>query len=82
MMKYSFMSKYANCTKEQMIGLIQSTDKPCRYTYGYTWKNPTTYKVPITKEEAIAKLNSNGYVDADEQDDCIHINEFSANDMW
>lgn len=82
MLKYSFMSKYSNCTKDEIINLIANTNKPCKFTYGYTWKNPTTYKVPMTREDAIKKINSNGLIDVEVYDDYIHINEFSDNDMW
>lgn len=39
--------------KNEDIERIQNTNKDIRYTYGFTWKNPTTNKVLITKEKAI-----------------------------
>jgi len=82
MLKYSFMSSYANCTKEQMLGFMKQTDKPFKFTYGLGYRHPITYKVDMTREDAIKKLLGNGLVDVTEEDDYIHVNEFSDNDMW
>lgn len=66
------------------IKRIQNTEKDIRYTYGFTWKNPTTNKVLVTKEKAIEILNSGNYAhyDLTDTEEYLHLNLFSANDMW
>lgn len=67
---------------EKAKEVIQATNKPIVYTYGFEFKNPTTHRVSITKEEAIEKIENEYYLDITEEDDCIHFNAFSSNDMW
>jgi hypothetical protein len=77
------MSKYSNCTKEQAVELIKSTEKPIRYTYGLEYRNPTTCRVLIDKEKALEYMGDKyALVDCTEYDDWIHIKEYSSNDMW
>ena len=63
---------------------IMSTEKPIVYTYGYVWKNPTTSRVPRTKEEAIDLVDGGGYATIKymEDEECLHLNLLSGNDMW
>ena len=70
--------------KNATIERIQNTNKDIRYTYGFTWKNPTTNKVLITKEKAIELIQGGNYAhyDLTETDEYLHLNLFSANDMW
>lgn len=70
--------------KNEDIERIQNTNKDIRYTYGFTWKNPTTNKVLITKEKAIELIQSGNYAhyDLTETDEYLHLNLYSANDMW
>ncbi len=63
--------------------LIEETRKPIRYTYGFAWKNPTTLRVPISKNRALEIVEKGLYtMDFVEYEDYIHINEFSGSDMW
>lgn len=80
MIKMSFYD--GTLDREKALELIQDTDKVIKYTYGLGYRNPTTYKEPITKLQAIKMINRNGMIDITEYDDWIHINEFSDNDMW
>ena len=80
MIKMSFYD--GTLDKEKALELIQDTNKVIKYTYGLGYRNPTTYKEPITKLQAIKMINRNGMIDITEYDDWIHINEFSDNDMW
>lgn len=80
MIKMSFYDGTFN--NEKAIDLIQSTDKVIKYTYGLGYRNPTINKEPITKLQAIKMINRNGWLDITEYKDWIHINEYSANDMW
>lgn len=80
MIKMSFYD--GTLDKEKALELIQDTNKVIKYTYGLGYRNPTTYKEPITKLQAIKMINRSGMIDITEYDDWIHINEFSDNDMW
>ena len=51
MIKMSFFNGTLN--REEAIAAIQKENKPCVYTFGFKYKNPTTRDVFITKEEAI-----------------------------
>lgn len=83
LLKYCFCSKeHGNCTKEEIISLVEKTDKPFVYTYGLAYRNPTTHRKPMSKEEAVNKVKSNGMIDITEEAEVIHIEEFSENDMW
>ena len=53
------------------------------YTYGLEYRSPTTNHVPITKEKAIQYIEEGGFVDVELlENNTIHINRYSANDMW
>lgn len=83
LLKYCFCSKeHGNCTKEEIIKLVENTSKPFVYTYGLAYRNPTNYRFSMSKEDAIKKVKSNGMIDITEEAEVIHIEEFSENDMW
>ena len=82
MLKYSFMSKYSNCSKDEILDLVKITNKPCKYTYGFKYRNPTTYEVPISREEAIKTITNDIVIDVTEREDFIDINGYSEMDMW
>ncbi len=81
MLKYSFMSRYSNCTKEDAVNFLRTTNKPIKYTYGFEYKHPTTHKVPIDAETAIQNMNKH-WTDVTEYEDYVHVNSYSDNDMW
>lgn len=62
--------------------IILKTDRPIVYTYGFTYRNPTTYRVPKTLEEALDIVAYEGYLDITFLESEIHLNAFSSNDMW
>ena len=68
--------------KEEAIKAIIMSDKPCKYTYGFKYKNPTTYEVPIPKEEAIQIIKDEFYIDIFELEDYFDIIAYGENDMW
>ena len=49
---------------------------------GFEYKNPTAKRVPITKAEALQICHSVDFLNATEEDNCLHLNKFSSNDMW
>jgi len=82
LLKYSFDSRYANCTKDEAVRLLETTEKPIVYTLGLEFRGPGTHRVPMAREEAIKKLKSAAVVDVDEEKDCVHVNEMTGSDMW
>lgn len=81
-LKYSFDARYTNCTKEEALRLLETTDKPIVYTLGLEFRGPATHRVPMSREEAVKKLKSAALVDVDEETDCVHVNEMTGSDMW
>lgn len=82
MFKHGFFKEETRKTDQEIREFIKNTNKPLVYTYGYAWKSPTTYRVPIDKEEALKRIERNSLTDITEEDEVIHINQFSENDMW
>lgn len=77
------MSFYNGTLKRDVLkAVIETTEKPIVYTYGYAWKNPTIHRKPVTKEQALDIVKEEDLLDAKEEESCIHLNAFSSNDMW
>lgn len=80
MLKMSFYDGTLN--REEAKEYILNSEKPCKYTYGLGYRNPATDHIFITKEEAIKIIDTESLLDIKEHDTYIHLNAFSANDMW
>lgn len=80
MLKMSFYDGTLNV--QEAMNFINTTEKPCVYTYGLEYKNPTTHRKPLSKEEAIRLIQANGLIDVIEEEYVIHVKEVSCNDMW
>lgn len=80
MLKMSFFDGTLN--KEKAKEYILNSEKPCRYTYGLGYRNPTTNNIFITKEEALEIIAKESFLDVREHDTYIHLNAYSSNDMW
>lgn len=80
MLRMSFY--YGTLNRERLIEFIESTDKKIVYTYGLGYRNPTTYRKPISKEAAIKIAKNESLLDATEEAECLHLNAYSGNDMW
>lgn len=80
---YSFFEKQ-KYDHEEILQILRDLEfEKYEYTYGLEYRNPTISHVPITKEKAIEYVQKDGFVDVDLIDNnTIHINEFSCNDMW
>lgn len=77
------MSFYDGTLKvDELDKVIRETAKPIVYTYGFEYRHPTTHRVPISKEKALEICHSGDYLDATEEENCLHLNAFSSNDMW
>ena len=68
--------------REKAKEVITSTSKELKYTYGLGYRGPTTHKKPIDKNEAIHIIDTESLLDITEYEDWIHLNAYSANDMW
>ena len=76
------MSFYNGTLNRKVLqAVVESTDKLIVYTYGLAYRGPTTYRKPITKEEAQKIIEKESLLDATEEENCIHLNAFSSNDM-
>ena len=80
MIKMSFYKGTLNKAKAKEY--IKATDKEIRYTYGLGYRNPTIHRNPITKEMAIEIIDTESLLDINENEEYIHLNAYSANDMW
>ena len=80
MLKMSFYDGTLNRT--ELKDFIKNTDKPIKFTYGLGFRNPTTNRVPITKEKALHYVDTESLLDAHEYEDYLHLNAYSGNDMW
>lgn len=67
---------------ERAKEIINSTEKPLKYTCGFRFRNPTILYQPVSKEKALKIVEQASFLDVDEYEDYIHINEYSCNDMW
>lgn len=69
--------------RDEALKFIEETEKPIKYTYGLGYRHPTTYKVPITKEEANKYIMEHySMLDVEEYEDYVHINQYSEMDLW
>lgn len=80
MLKMSFYD--GTMDKEKLKQFIASCEKQILYTYGLSYRNPTTNRKPITKSEAIKIINEESCLDATEEKDFLHINAYSNNDLF
>ena len=80
MLKMSFYN--GTLDKNELKSFVLATSKPIVYTYGLGMRNPTTYRKPVSVDEAIQIVDAQSLLDATEENDCVHLNAFSDNDMW
>ncbi|MBQ3422072.1 MAG: hypothetical protein IJH34_10475 [Romboutsia sp.] len=73
----------SNATKKEVLELLKVTTKPIYYRYGFSYRGAEAK--PVTRDEAIRAWlhgRNGGFVDMDEYEDKVVINEYSSNDMW
>lgn len=80
MLKMSFSDGTLN--RGELRKFIKDTDKKILFTYGLTFKNPTTNKKEITKEDALEIVSVENLLDAEEYQDYFFLNAFSSNDLY
>ena len=79
-MKMSFYDDSLNRALAEVI--FEKTKRPLIYTHGYEYRHPTTCRKPIGIEDAMRILKDNSYLDISFEEECIHLNTFSSNDMY
>lgn len=79
-MRMSFYDGTLN--REKAKEMIKQSDLPITYTYGLSYRRPTTYHKPITKEIAFNKVDKESLLDVDFGENEIHLNGYSSNDMF
>lgn len=80
MLKMSFYDGTLN--RDEAKRYIRESGKPCRYTSGLEYRNPTTNKAPVTYERACELIDRKSWVNVVDRGDYIHINSYEENDMW
>ena len=80
MLNMSFYSGTLN--KDKLNEFIKGYKKPIRYTYGLGYRNPTTNKVLIDEARALEIVKNESLLDARENEEYLHLNAYSGNDMW
>ena len=80
---YGIMGNHGefNGNTEGLFDYLRKTEKRIEYTLGFAYRHPTTFHEPITaaKVEEKFKLYS---TEVEEFDDYIHVNSYTANDLW
>lgn len=79
-LRMSFYDRTLDRIKAKAI--ILKSKRPITYTYGLAYRNPTTYHVPKTMEEAFEIIDTEGLLDITFSTNEIHLNAYSGNDMW
>lgn len=80
MIKMSFYNGTLN--RNELTEFIRTTEKPILYTIGFAYRHPTTYRKPISKYDALKIAKDECYLDADEEQGCLHLNAYTENDMF
>ena len=80
MIKMSFYDGTLN--RKEAIQIISNSEKPCVYTLGLKYRNPTTRDVLISQEKAIEIINKESLLDITEYEDRFDLNAYTDNDMW
>lgn len=80
MLKMSFSDGTLN--RDKLRKLIKDTNKKILFTYGLSFRNPTTNKKEITKEDALEIVTVESLLDAEEYQDYLFLNAFSSNDLY
>lgn len=79
MLKMSFYD--GTLDREKAKKIISETAKPLKYTFGFSYRNPTTHNKLITKDEAVRIVENQSFLDIEDRGEYIHLNAYSSNDM-
>ena len=73
---------YGTMDRSKLAEFIKTTDKPIVYTFGFEWKNPTIRRVEKTINEALEIVRDESWLEAEEEEEVLHLHGYSENDMW
>ena len=78
----TFDKRYSPLSEKEATDLIETTDLPIYYRFGYGWKGAE--KRETTKKSAKEYLfnSRDGFADLQKFDDYLLVNTYSANDLW
>lgn len=80
-MKMSFYDK--TLQRELAWAILKKTKRPIVHTHGLAYRKPTTYRKPIERAFAFEiVMQKDNLLDISFEEDCVHLNTFSSNDMW
>ena len=68
--------------KDRALALLHLSEKPIKYTHGLGYRGPSIHNEPITKDKALEIIEKESLIDIRENEEYIHINTYSKNDMW
>ena len=68
--------------KDRALALLHLSEKPIKYTHGLGYRGPSTHNQPITKDKALKIIKKESLIDITENEEDIHINTYSENDIW
>lgn len=68
--------------KAFILAVLKKTKRPITYTYGLSYRNPTTHNQPISKDLAIQYITRGSMLSVRAEDNVIRIQEVSEMDMW
>lgn len=80
MLNMSFYKGTLN--RKELIEFIINTDKSISYTFGFSWKNPKTNCMIISKQEAITIVQEQDLLEAEEGKYFLNLNAYHINDMY
>lgn len=80
MLKMSFQN--GTLDKEKLKEFIENYEKPIKYTYGLQYRNPRINNEVIAKEHALDIAESETMLDVKEYKNYLHLNAYSANDLF
>ena len=80
LLKYPLMGK-GNCTRDEIVEFLRTTEKPILYTFGLKYRDPTTRDVEISNKRAVELFNTH-FSDVEEKEEYVDLNCFSSNDLY
>lgn len=78
---YKIMGKH-ELTRKETLEFLENTEKEFKYTHGLEFRGPATYRVPITRKEAIKIFEEDYSCDVEEYEEYIHLNTYGDSDFW
>ena len=68
--------------RDKALEIIRKTDRPLVFTNGILYRNPTICRQPVSKAEALEIVRKEGLLNIHFEENQVHLNAFSDNDMY